>query len=194
MGYYIAPTVAAVEVTTAGGGGDNVRYFPYRDIETGFQRVLSNVFGSAEKIDVMPAGTEQSKFELVITPVLVTSSGGSGFFTWPPTNFTADLISQIRDRDGKLIASPRVVGTGAAETGERLSDHGFAGKRALEDALNKMQKALVETDLHGTPGKLLNSANGSAEERLRRIKELRDNGSITEQEYEGRRKAVVDAL
>lgn len=194
VAFYIAPTVAAAEVTTAGGGGDNVRYFPYRDIELGFQRILSNVFGTVEKIDMMPASTEQGKYEYVVTPVLVTSSGGSGFFTWPPTNFTADLTSQIRDKDGKLIASPRVVGTGTAETGERLSDHGFAGKRALEDALNKMQKALVETDLVGASAKPKSSANGSVEERLRRIKELRDNGTITEQEYESRRKAIVDAL
>ena len=196
VGYYIPPEVAAAEITTAGGGGDNVRYFPYRDMEAGFQKVLSNVFTDVVKLSSFSNLPTRDKDSLayVIIPVLVTSSGGSGFFTWPPTNFTVDLTSQVRDGEGKFVASPRVVGTGTAETGERLSDHGIAGKRALEDALQKMQKALTDVDFKEVSRGPPTSLNGSVEERLTRLKQLRESGAITQQEYESNRKAILEAL
>ena len=45
VGLYIPQEARSVEVTTPGGGGDNVRYYPYVDIEAGFEKMLSNVFG-----------------------------------------------------------------------------------------------------------------------------------------------------
>lgn len=195
VGYYIPTEVAAAEITTAGGGGDNVRYYPYRDMEAGSQRMLSNVFTDVVKLRSSSNQlTPSDKVAYVIVPVLVTSSGGSGLFTWPPTNFTVDLTSQIRDGEAKLVASPRIVGTGTAETGERLADHGIAGKRALEDAMKKMQSALLDINFREVSGPTSNSANGSTEERLLRLKQLKDNGSITQQEYEIKRKQVLEAL
>ncbi len=38
VGYHIPEALRSVEVTTPGGGGDKVRYFPYRDIEPGSTR------------------------------------------------------------------------------------------------------------------------------------------------------------
>jgi hypothetical protein len=49
-GYFIPPEVSSVEITTQGGGGDNVRYFPYRDFEGGYQKMLSNVFTGVVKL------------------------------------------------------------------------------------------------------------------------------------------------
>src|SRR3990172_12617983 len=43
VGYYILED-REKEVTTPGGGGDKIRYKPYKDIETGFYKMLSNVF------------------------------------------------------------------------------------------------------------------------------------------------------
>jgi hypothetical protein len=150
-GYYIPPEVESVEVTTQGGGGDNVRYYPYRDMAAGFHKMLSNVFASVVKL-ASPTDKptlDREGINYVIVPTMVTTSGGSGFFTWPPTNFSVDLTSQIRNAEGKLIASPRVVGIGDADTAERLSEHGIAGRRAMEDALLKMQSALFETNFNG---------------------------------------------
>ena len=50
IGYYIPEEVSSIEVTTQGGGGDNVRYFPYNDIEPGFRQMLSNVFSGVERL------------------------------------------------------------------------------------------------------------------------------------------------
>lgn len=44
VGYYIPSEMKAVEITSLGGGGNSVRYFPYRNIEPGFQKMLSNEF------------------------------------------------------------------------------------------------------------------------------------------------------
>jgi hypothetical protein len=201
IGYYIPKEVSSVEITTQGGGGDNVRYFPYEDIEPGFEQILSNAFSGVVKLTSIAdfASVARGGTDYIIQPVLVTSSGGSGLFTWPPTNFTVDLTCNIRDASGKLFASPRVVGTGSAETGERLHDHGLARKRAMEDALLKMQAAMLETKFASTitdsqPTKTPSPTTIGDADRLARIKELRDKGLISQEEYLAKRKAIVDAL
>lgn len=196
VGYYIAPEAIAAEITTAGGGGDNVRYYPYRDMEAGYQKMLSNVFTSVVKLSSISdrAALVRDDIAYVIVPAVITSSGGSGFFTWPPTNFTLDLTSQVRSTDGRLIASSRVVGMGTAETGERLTEHGIAGKRAMEDALRKMEKALLEVKFSGAARSPLAPAQNSTAERLNSLKELNDSGAITAQEYDAKRKAILEDL
>lgn len=202
VGYYIPVEESSIEVTTPGGGGDNVRYFPYRDIETGFQKMLSNVFTGVVKLTsiVDLPSIARDGIDFIIVPDVVTSSGGSGFFTWPPTNFTVDLTSTVRDPVGKVIASPRVVGTGSAGTGEKLSDHAIAGKRAMEDALLKMQAALFETKLQSAATDSRPTlpqspaATSTSGDRLAHIKELKDRGLISQEEFEAKRKAIIDAL
>jgi hypothetical protein len=190
VGYFIPPSVSSVEITTQGGGGDNVRYFPYRDIEVGYRKMLSNVFTGVVKLGSLtdlPSGSGD-RIDYVVVPTIVTSSGGSGLFTWPPTNFTVDLTCSVRDVVGTLIASPRVVGTGSADTSERLHDHGFAGERAMEDALVKMQAAMLEIMFPSAPLKR------AAADRLTQLKELKDKGLISDAEYEAKRKAILDTL
>lgn len=201
VGYYISPTATATEVTTAGGGGDNVRYFPYRDIEAGLQKVLSNVFSSVVKLASVGDNSDgkRNPVDFVLTPELVTTSGGSGFFTWPPTSFTADLATNVRDADGKLLTSIRVVGSGSAETSERLPEHGIAGRRAMEDALLKLQASLLESRVFAAKAAVTASqpkkeASGAAGSRLAEIKALRDSGQITQEEYDAKRKSILESL
>ncbi len=201
VGYFIAPEVSSAEITTQGGGGDNVRYFPYRDIEAGYQKMLSNVFTGVVKL-TSPTALENGSehIDYVVLPTIVTSSGGSGFFTWPPTNFTVDLTCSIRDTVGTQIATTRVVGTGTADTSERIHDHGFAGERAMEDALMKMQVALFEIKLptnaptiRAIPPQSPPMPSAAAN-RLVQLKDLKDRGLISEAEYEAKRKAILDTL
>jgi hypothetical protein len=196
VGYYIPSEVGAVEITTPGGGGDNVRYYPYRDMEAGFQKMLANVFTDVVKLNspIDSSSVARDGIGYVIVPTVLTSSGGSGLFTWPPTNFTVDLTSQLRNTDGKIVASPRVVGTGSAETGERLSEHGIAGRRAMEDALQKMQAALFEAHFNDAVQSSSPPIKNPIVERLAHIKELKDRGLITQQEYEAKRKEILEAL
>ena len=134
-----------------------------------------------------------------IPPSEYLDNTGSGLFTWPPTNFTVDLTCNVRDSTGTLMATPRVVGTGSAETGERLRHHGIAGERAMEDALTKMQAALLETRFGGGPsnGQISRpqTSGGMTRDsavRFAHLKELRDKGLINQAEYEAKRKAILD--
>ena len=202
VGFYISDESTNREVTTAGGGGDNTRYFPYRDIETAYQKMLFNVFENVTKLkaptDSTAIGKDNIKF--VISPDIITTSGSTSFLTWPPTNFTVDLTSNVRDASGKLIASPRVVGNGQAEFSDFKSDHGLAGKLAMEDALLKMQRALLETTYPGTLPAFTPATPGPASrqtptaDRLEKLKSLRDQGLITPEDFEKKKKEILDSL
>jgi Short C-terminal domain len=89
------------------------------------------------------------------------------------------------------------VGTGSADTSERLHDHAIAGKRGMEDALVKMQAAILETRFASTitaaPPTKTPSPTTNDGDRLAHVKDLRDKGLITQEEYEAKRQAIVDA-
>lgn len=205
VGYYISPESLAREVTTDGGGGDRTRYFPYRDIQSSFEKMLSNVFDGVSRIDA-PGGAAaiaKSGVQYVISPDIVTTSGSTSFVTWPPTNFTVDLTSNVRDASGKLVASPRVVGNGQAEFSDFKSNHGLAGQLAMADALTKMQRSLSETSLSGSDASIAPAskatiptppARGGASERLAELKRLRDGGLISEADYENKKKQILDSM
>lgn len=209
VGFFIPPEASNLEVTTPGGGGDNVRYFPYRDLETAYQRMLLNVFDNVIKLKSASDSNELSKDEIKFTlvPDLITTSGSTGFFTWPPTNFTVDLTSKIRDASGKDVGNPRVVGNGQQTEGllEFKGDFGLAGRRAMEDALMKMQRALLEFRYENSTASAVtpiaipaNSASSQPKDqtsgRLEKLKNLFDRSLISKDEYERKRKEIVDSL
>ncbi|MGI1999354.1 SHOCT domain-containing protein [Shewanella frigidimarina] len=203
VGYYISPKDKALEVTTLGGGGDNIRYYPYRDIEKGYKAMLSNVFVSVTKLDSIDKSDAQlqNKIDLILTPKIITTSGSTGFFTWPPTNFSVDLTNTITSVDGKIISEPRAVGTGGASTSEKLSEHGIAGRRAIEDALLKSQVMLFNVELP-QKNKSTNlsksvkkeSSDASISDRLKSLKELKDSGLISEEEFKSKKKEIIESL
>jgi hypothetical protein len=51
------------------------------------------------------------------------------------------------DKDGKLVESKTVSGSGKATFDEFKSDVGLSGKRAAEAAVLKMQKELLDAQL-----------------------------------------------
>lgn len=210
VGYYISEKNRQLEVTTPGGGGDNVRYYPYEALEVGYRAVLTSLYRDAA-ISNSDKPNSNDRFDYVLEPTVVTNSGSTGFFTWPPTNFSVDITNTIRDSSGRVVANPRVVGVGTAETGERLGDHGFAGRRAMEDALIKTHVALRQVVLERnglkreqSPIVLDDSKSkekivvqphiGDVEERLRRLKDLKDKGLITNKDYDVQKKSILDAL
>jgi hypothetical protein len=69
----------------------------------------------------------------------------------------------------------------------------------MEDALLKMQAAMLETKFASTvtdsyPTKTPSPTTIGDADRLAHIKELRDKGLISQEEYEAKRKAIIDAL
>jgi hypothetical protein len=59
-------------------------------------------------------------------------------FTWPPTKFSIELVSTASDSEGNFLAGLKVTGQGEASFSEFKQDFGLAGRRAAQDALEKL--------------------------------------------------------
>lgn len=208
VGLILSADLSNIEITSPGGGGDSVRYFPYRDIEAAYQIMLLNVFEKVTKIKSTDEikGLPKEDIKFIIEPTIVTNSGSTGFFTWAPTNFTVDLTSNIRDLTGKTIGNPRAVGNGQVDfILDMNGDYGLAGRLAMEDALLKMQRTLLEINYEhiptGTAISDLSPTNSlklqpkeQSSVRLEKLKELFDKGLVTQEEYEYKRKSIIDSI
>lgn len=144
VGYHIPDSLRNLEVTTAGGGGDKIRYFPYRDIETGFYKALSEVFSKVTRV-VDPkdqAALRANGVSLLFTPEITTVSSSDSIVTWPPTQFSINLVCSITDPDGKLIDTVRINGAGFATFSEFKGNFSLAAVNASNDVLVKLMKEL----------------------------------------------------
>lgn len=209
VGYYISDD-REKEITTPGGGGDKVRYKPYKDIETAFYKMLSNVFKSvtALKSD-KDVAIGKNEINYIISLDISTNSSSPSMFTWPPTKFGVNLNCNIKDETGRDITSLLAVGEGSAEFDEFKSDFSLAGKRASQDALLKMQRSLLSTpELTGgfsriespknqnnsPPSKITTSQTTSSqsnENKLKELKQLYDAGLISNEVNLERQKAIL---
>jgi hypothetical protein len=144
VGYYISAADVQREVETPGGGGDKVKYFPYRDLEPAIYKSLSESFASVVKLDspTDAAALAKNRIQLVILPTLVTNSSSSSALTWPPTKFSVELTCKVNDAAGKPVTEIKVTGNGEAEFSEFKSDFSMSAKRAAQDAAAKLVKAL----------------------------------------------------
>lgn len=144
VAFHISDSAKALEVTTGGGGGDTVRYFPYRDLEAGIYKALSEVFRNVSKVQ-NPADRSalaNAGISLLISPEITTVSSSESLFTWPPTQFTVDLICMIVDGSGQTVDTVRVSGYGTATFDEFKSNFSLAAVRASNHALSLLIAAL----------------------------------------------------
>jgi hypothetical protein len=120
------------QVTTAGGSGDRVSYYPYRDLEKSIRDALRAVY--RDVIVLRTAGdakvNEAAGVSLVFTPQIKTDSSSSSWVTWPPTSFTAEVACVVSDATGSEVTRVRATGNGTAEFGEFNGDYGLAARRA----------------------------------------------------------------
>lgn len=130
--YYISPKDLDQQVTFKGPEGATVQYQPYKDIEAGFHKMLTNVFTDVSRIET-PNPAQSTTFTYVIRMSLTTTSSKL------PDGMALTLDCTIDDENGKQAASIRVVGEGKPTSG----DASLAGQHAAEQALMKMQKALL---------------------------------------------------
>jgi len=145
VAYYVNEDLRKVESTTPGGGSDKVSTYPYRDIEVGFYKMLSNVFDNVVVTKQRP-GTVPSHpgFDYVVSPVVTAGSTSSSMMTWLPTQFSIELACDIAGADGTVLYRKHVIGQGNAEASALHAEPGLPGKLAMEDALLKMQQVLLE--------------------------------------------------
>jgi len=140
--YVLSAADRQKEVTTAGGGGDKVSYYPYRDFERALRSALASVYAD---VSVLPSLSDASAIResgaaLIFVPEISTTSYSSSILTWPPTMFTLSLTLNVFDAQAAPVARLRVNGSGNAVWEEFNGDFGLAGRRAVEVAA----KALVE--------------------------------------------------
>ncbi|CAG36021.1 hypothetical protein [Desulfotalea psychrophila] len=145
VGYFISKENFAKEVSTPGGGGDKVKYFPYREAEPALKKVLSNVFEGVYKlsseVDILSASSK--KISYIFTPQFITHSSSSSVFTWPPTLFSITIDCKAVDKDGKITWQTKVTGEGEAEFSEFKHDMSLAAKRATKNAFIKLQDEIL---------------------------------------------------
>ncbi len=154
VGFYISDASKALEVTTPGGGGDKVRYFPYRDMEAGFYKALSEAYKSVSKTNG-PRMTDEMRnagISLLLVPEITTTSSSSSAFTWPPTQFTVKLAVAVLDSANQLVRTLTVTGEGKAEFDEFKSNFSLSTVRASNDALAKLVAALTAPGTAGASG------------------------------------------
>jgi hypothetical protein len=144
VGYHISDVDQKLKVKTPGGGGDDISYTPYKDIESAFFAVLSNKFKNVYKVKSLndKSFVKDNEIKLIFLPSITTDSSSSSLFTWPPTNFTVDLTVKAIDSDGEIVWSDSVRTNGNAEFSEFKNDYGLAAKRATEAAFKQLAEKL----------------------------------------------------
>jgi hypothetical protein len=140
VAYVITEQDRAKEVTSGGGGGDMVRYFPYRDMEAAIRAALRSVYTDvvALKSAGDAAAVRDAGVAYVFVPEIATSSSSPSMLTWPPTHFTAHVICTVTDAQGGVVAKFQSTGSGAAEWSEFKSDFSLSARRAVSDVAQKL--------------------------------------------------------
>lgn len=144
LALHVAPEDSEREVTTAGGGGDSIRYFLYRDLEGAMVLALSRVFEKVVVVRRMLAGDELARdgFQLAVQPRFISASGSNSAFTWPPTFFSLSVTAAFIDAGGRTVSLIQESGSGKAEFAEFRTATGLAGQRAAADLLNRLAERL----------------------------------------------------
>lgn len=146
-GYFISEENYKKEVTTPGGGGDKVKYFPYKESEPALKKVLSNIFNKVYRV---PSETDlqfitDNDISFIFTPEYETDSSSESFFTWPPTKFTMTIDCKAVNNSGKVIWETKVTGEGDAVFAEFKHDFSLAARRAAKIAFNKLQDEIINS-------------------------------------------------
>jgi len=137
-GYVMTDLDRGKETISSGGGGDKVSYFPYRDLESGIRGALRSLYKDVIVVSSSSDITaiKRDGIDIVYVATIDTSSSSSSIFTWPPTEFTVELLSTVTDAQGVYLASLRAKGQGTASFSEFKEDFGLAGKRAAKEMLD----------------------------------------------------------
>jgi len=143
VGLLVTDADRQVQVTTPGGGGDKVSYFPYRDLEPALYVALSESFASVARVaSLSDPKVAAERLQYLVKPSVRTTSFSDSVLTWPPTLFTIELVVSVNDSAGGLVTELRVTGEGRASFDEFKGQPGLSANRAAEDAMKKLIQAL----------------------------------------------------
>lgn len=143
VAYVMTDELRNRSVTTSGGGGDKVSYYPYRDLEKTIRDALRAVYQDVTVINAVTGIDPTKNFALVFTSEISTSSSSDSMLTWPPTQFFINLECTATDAEGKQLSRFRLSSNGTAQFSEFKSDFGLAGKRAATELGSKLVQELM---------------------------------------------------
>lgn len=143
VGLLVTDAERQIQVTTPGGGGDKVTYFPYRDLEPALYVALSESFSAVARVaSFSDPKVAAERLHYVVKPSVQTTSFSDSLLTWPPTVFTIELVVKVNDTAGSQVTEVRVFGEGRASFDEFKSQPALSANRAAEDAVKKLIQAL----------------------------------------------------
>ena len=148
VGYVITDTDKNKQVISAGGGGDKVSYYPYRDIERPIREALKSIYtdvyaiASISEVDTI----KKDEVTIIFTPVISTTSNSSSILTWPPTDFTINFNCAVVDAAGSPITNLTLTGIGQSQFSEfsAARDGGLSGRRAAGDLSEKLRQEILK--------------------------------------------------
>ena len=148
VAYYLSNESKNIEIITPGGGGDKVKYTPYKDIESALNTMLSRKFSRVYHLESMDDKTmiENKNIQYVFTTTIYTNSSSSHFIIWPPTDFTMQLTCEAIDTNGKKVWNDTVLTNGYASSGELIDNFSLSAQRATQEAFSKMLQKLEKTN------------------------------------------------
>ena len=145
VAYVMTDADRAKEVITAGGGGDKVSYFPYRDLEKSIRDALRAVY--SDVFVVKSAGDREAiasfGVSYVFVPSIATTTESPSMFTWPPTKFSIDLTCEVTNTEGRPVTTVKAQGNGTAEFSEFKSDFGLSGRRAASQLSEQLKQQVL---------------------------------------------------
>ncbi|MBU1360649.1 MAG: hypothetical protein KKC79_07425 [Gammaproteobacteria bacterium] len=138
----------AKQVTSPGGGGDSISYYPYRDLEKAIREALRSVY---QEVSTVQSPTDAraapgSEIDLIFVPTIKTTSHSPSALTWPPTEFNTEITCSVQDASGQEIATIKAIGQGRAEFEEFRSNFSLAANRAANDVSAKLSEAIRQQD------------------------------------------------
>lgn len=144
VGYYISDSNRKLEVTTPGGGGDKIRYFPYRDLEPALLETLGSVFGKVYSLPDLGRDDyiEAHDITFVFEPVFTTGSSSNSAMFWPATDFDLTMKVTAVDRSGKSIWAHQFTGHGHMDKNRSLVDVPPANE-AVRQVFEALRQTLI---------------------------------------------------
>lgn len=131
-------------ITSAGGGGDKITYYPYRDLEKSVRDALMSIYSDVTAIKTMSDDLVKSgSVSLVFTPLITTVSSSDSMVTWPPTHFFIDISCTVSNSAGGIVDKFQVSSDGYAEYSDFKQDFGLAGRRAASEVSEKLRQTIV---------------------------------------------------
>ncbi|AFL69529.1 hypothetical protein [Sulfurospirillum barnesii] len=148
VGYYISDEAKKTATTTPGGGGDNITYTPYADLEGALNTMLSRKFKRVYAVKSLEdkAYIANKNIIYLFTTTIKTDSSSTNVLIWPPTDFTVELSCNAVNLDGAMVWSDTMSAKGHASAGELMKDFSLSAKRATETAFKEMLLKLEKTD------------------------------------------------